>query len=213
MALQSKKGGRLAERKERHTYREFINSNVACNMHSTLAALCALESSFLSLPSLLPSAWLESTWLGAGSNFYENVACSVCSKALPSCQRQHHSIQTHTHTHTETHPPAHAHLYTRVRLGRRRRAEHTVLHSELDGIKQAGPTSLCLSPLAVTEPVHCADLQRNEICFIMQNANTPDMHSYTVSAHYTYATCAVPQKMSSADDCENTAACMAQVMR
>lgn len=118
----------------------------------------------------------------------------------------------HTHTHTETHPPAHAHLHRRVRLGRRRRAEHTVLHSELDGIKQAGPTSLSLSPLAVTEPVHCADLQRNEICFIMQNANTPDMHSYTVSAHYTYATCAVPQKMSSADDCENTAACMAQVM-
>lgn len=99
MALQRKEG---AESKERHTCREFINSNVACNMHSTLAALCALESSFLSLPSLLPSAWLESTWLGAGSNFYENVACSVCSKALPSCQRQHHSIETHTHTHRDT---------------------------------------------------------------------------------------------------------------
>lgn len=110
MALQSKKV-EGAESKERHTCREFINSNVACNMHSTLAALCALESSFLSLPSLLPSAWLESTWLGAGSNFYENVACSVCSKALPSCQRQHHSIQTHTrtprHTRLRTHTYTH----------------------------------------------------------------------------------------------------------
>lgn len=126
----------------------------------------------------------------------------------------------HTHTHTQTHtlshtrmaqqPPAHAHLHTQEQL-----------HSGLDGIKAAqGRDSSWLEtqPESEPEPVHCADLQRNEICFIMQNANTPPprlptlVHSYIqwvwaqcVCTHYTYATCgaAVPQKMSSADDCEN----------
>lgn len=161
-------------------------------MHSTLAALCALEASFLSLASLPSSSQLDS---GQALIFMRMLRVLYARRRC-----RHVNDNTIAYKHTHIHPPAHAHLDTRVRLGRRRRAEHTVLHSELDGIKQAGPT-----PPFFAEPVHCADLQRNEICFIMQNANTPDMHSCPVSAHYTYATCAVPQKMSSADDCENTA--------
>lgn len=120
-----------------------------------------------SFPSLLGSACLESTWLGTGSNFYENVACSVCSKALPSCQRQHHTTHTHTQTHIQQQPPAHAHLHSQERLAQHCTPGWMALRQGRDSYSTAARTEPEL------ESVHCADLQRNEICFIMQNANTP----------------------------------------
>lgn len=112
-------------------------------MHSTLAALCALEASFLSLASLPSSSQLDS---GQALIFMRMLRVLYARRRC-----RHVNDNTIAYKHTHIHPPAHAHLDTRVRLGRRRTAEHTVLHSELDGIKQAGPTPPSLLSLCIVQ--------------------------------------------------------------
>lgn len=123
----------------------------------------------LPYPSLLGSARVSSQLDSGQALIFMRMLRVLYARRR--CLHVNDNTMPHTQTHTLSHtrmaqqPPAHAQLHTQEQL-----------HSGLDGIKAAqGRDSSWLEtqPESEPEPVHCADLQRNEICFIMQNANTP----------------------------------------
>lgn len=161
--------------------------HATCTQHrppSALESSLSLPFPSLPYPSLLGSARVSSQLDSGQALIFMRMLRVLYARRR--CLHVNDNTMPHTYTHTNTHslthtrmaqqPPAHAHLHTQEQL-----------HSGLDGIKAAqGRDSSWLEtqPESEPEPVHCADLQRNEICFIMQNANTPPprlptlMHSY-----------------------------------
>lgn len=166
--------------------------HATCTQHRPPSAL---ESPLpLPFPSLLGSARVSSQLDSGQALIFMRMLRVLYARRR--CLHVNDNTMPHTHKHTLSHthtrmaqqPPAHAHLHTQVQL-----------HSGLDGIKAApGRDSSWLETQPESEsepePVHCADLQRNEICFIMQNANTPARPSplphtvsvSTVCAHITH---------------------------